>query len=119
MPVRPPLHRPAGAPQSEAERQRRVDMTRGSSTSRLYGYRWQQERKRFLQQHPLCVHCLAKGVITAATVVDHRKAHRGDRTLFWDKSNWDPCCKPCHDAKPEAAEGDGDGGVKTSKPSAV
>jgi len=44
---------------------------------------------------------------TAASVVDHIVAHRGDQELFWDQSNWQSLCKPCHDSekqKLEAAE---------------
>ena len=33
------------------------------------------------------------------TVVDHIVPHRGDQKLFWDKSNWQPLCKACHDRK--------------------
>lgn len=25
--------------------------------------------------------------------------HRGDQKLFWDESNWQALCKPCHDRK--------------------
>ncbi|WP_456297628.1 HNH endonuclease signature motif containing protein [Kineothrix alysoides] len=34
-----------------------------------------------------------------ATVVDHVIPHRGDPILFWDKRNWQPLCKTCHDKK--------------------
>lgn len=53
----------------------------------------------FLAEHPLCVKCMERGVYTKATVVDHIIPHRGDRLLFWDKSNWQPLCKACHDKK--------------------
>ena len=36
---------------------------------------------------------------TKATVVDYIVPHRGDQKLFWDKSNWQPLCKACHDRK--------------------
>lgn len=35
----------------------------------------------------------------AATVVDHIIPHKGDQYLFWDRSNWQPLCKLCHDRK--------------------
>jgi 5-methylcytosine-specific restriction protein A len=50
--------------------------------------------------------CEAKGRVTAANVVDHIVDHRGDTKLFWDTSNWQPLCKPCHSEK-TAAEGVG------------
>jgi hypothetical protein len=43
--------------------------------------------------------CEAEGKLTPATVVDHIVPHRGDRRLFWDKTNWQPLCKRCHDVK--------------------
>jgi 5-methylcytosine-specific restriction protein A len=32
-------------------------------------------------------------------VVDHIVPHRGREQLFWDESNWQALCKPCHDKK--------------------
>lgn len=69
-----------------------------TSTQRGYGYRWQKERERFLMANPLCLYCERQGVTTEATVVDHIVPHRGDQSLFWDRSNWQPLCKPCHDS---------------------
>jgi 5-methylcytosine-specific restriction protein A len=37
--------------------------------------------------------------VTAATVVDHVIPHKGDKALFWDESNWQPMCAPCHSSK--------------------
>ena len=34
---------------------------------------------------------------TPATVVHHKKAHKGDYELFWSIDNWESACKPCHD----------------------
>lgn len=48
----------------------------------------------FLMANPLCNHC--GGV---ATVVDHIKAHKGDKTLFWDVTNWQSLCESCHNRK--------------------
>ncbi|ENZ1760041.1 TPA: HNH endonuclease signature motif containing protein [Pseudomonas aeruginosa] len=70
-----------------------------NSTQRGYGYRWQQARARFLAKHPLCRSCSEAGDVVEATEVDHIIAHRGDQALFWDESNWQPLCKPCHSAK--------------------
>lgn len=69
------------------------------STARGYGYKWQQAREEHLRLHPLCVMCEAQGRVTVATIVDHRTAHRGDQTLFWDRGNWQSLCKPHHDEK--------------------
>jgi 5-methylcytosine-specific restriction protein A len=77
---------------------------RGTAAARGYDARWQRARKLFLSLNPLCRPCSTAGRITAATVVDHITAHKGDETLFWDQANWQPSCKPCHDARVD--EGD-------------
>ena len=40
--------------------------------------------------------CERQGIVTAATVVDHIKEHKGDYGLFWDESNWQSLCASCH-----------------------
>jgi len=65
--------------------------------AKLYNYQWQQARLQFLKEHPFCAHCRERGLFVAATVVDHITPHNGDPRLFWDRSNWQPLCKPCHD----------------------
>ena len=69
------------------------------SAERGYGSKWQKARRQFLEAHPLCVECQKNGRYMKATVVDHIIPHRGDQKLFWDQSNWQPLCKPCHDHK--------------------
>jgi len=81
-----------------AEYLRKKDAQRANSNSRGYNYKWQQARASFLRKYPYC-DCGAK-----ATVVDHIIPHRGDMKLFWDKSNWQPLCKKCHDAKTARGE---------------
>lgn len=66
---------------------------------KLYSGRWRKMSKAYLQSHPLCAECMKKGKYTKATVVDHIIPHRGDQKLFWDQSNWQSLCKPCHDRK--------------------
>ena len=78
-----------------------------TSTQRGYGYKWQKARERYLLEHPLCVYCARQGLTAAANVVDHKVAHRGDQELFWDESNWQPLCKPCHDSVKQAEEAAG------------
>lgn len=72
---------------------------RGGADARGYNAQWRRERAAFLRRHPLCVKCQQEGRLTPATVVDHIIPHRGDQTLFWDESNWQPLCKSCHDKK--------------------
>ncbi|MDO4568717.1 MAG: HNH endonuclease signature motif containing protein [Clostridia bacterium] len=75
------------------------DRFRGGGAARGYDSRWRKARARFLKAHPLCAECQRQGKLAPATVVDHILPHRGDERLFWDKSNWQPLCKRCHDRK--------------------
>ena len=70
-----------------------------SAGARGYTRAWQKARKKYLEAHPLCVECMKEGRYVRATDVDHIKPHRGDRSLFWDRSNWQALCKRCHDRK--------------------
>lgn len=75
------------------------DLRRGSSTQRGYDYRWQQTRKGYLANHPLCTLCEADGRVTAANEVDHIIPIQVDPMRKYDRTNWQPLCKPCHVAK--------------------
>lgn len=59
---------------------------------------WQRLRSYQLSMQPLCEFCLVTEEVTAATVVDHRKAHKGDLHLFYDASNLQSLCKHHHDS---------------------
>ncbi len=80
---------------------------RPSARQRGYDTRWDKARRTFLAEHPLCRMCEQMGRTTAAQVVDHIKPHRGDNALFWDRANWQPLCKPHHDAVKQAEERSG------------
>lgn len=72
-----------------------------SASKRGYNARWRKASKLFLQEHPLCAECMKQNPpkYVKATVVDHIAPHRGNQQLFWDRSNWQPLCKRCHDRK--------------------
>jgi 5-methylcytosine-specific restriction protein A len=40
----------------------------------------------------------------AATVVNHRKPHKGNWSLFIDATNHESTCKPCHDGPIQSEE---------------
>lgn len=65
---------------------------------------WRKGRVMFLRDHPLCDLCQARGVTTAATVVNHRKPHKGDLSLFFSEMNWQALCKLCHDGEVQSTE---------------
>ena len=88
------------------------DARRGSAAARGYGWRWQKARDAWLREHPLCVMCERDGAVTAAVVVDHIIAHKGDVALFWDRGNWQSLCKRHHDREKHSVER-GRGGGKS------
>lgn len=90
MPNRAPIYR--------AKATRMVE-TRPNATERGYDRRWRNARASFLADHPICVRCLARGLTTEATVVDHIIPHRGDASSFWDVANWQSLCESCHNRK--------------------
>lgn len=75
------------------------------SSSALYGVRWRKLRASFLLRNPLCVHCRDAGKITPANEVDHIIPHRGDMEKFYDQSNLQGLCKPCHSRKTATEDG--------------
>lgn len=69
-----------------------------TSSERGYNSRWRKARESYLKSHPLCVMCEEQNKIVVATVVNHIIPHKGDQSLFWDKSNWQAVCKLHHDS---------------------
>ena len=82
--------------EAEKVQKKQYDRQRGSSAKRGYGRKWQNYRKIYLAEHPLCVRCEKKGRVVPATVVDHVKPHLGDYDLFWQASNHQSICVRCH-----------------------
>ncbi len=105
MPMRPPIHGAPMAAQAKAAAKRTYDAHRGSASSRGYNYQWTKARDLFIRKNPLCILCQREGRTVQATIVDHRTPHRGDMVLFWDESNWQSLCKPCHDKKTAREDG--------------
>lgn len=85
----------------ERARKARHDARRPSARERGYTAEWERARADYLRQHPFCMHNRCG---RPATVVHHVKPHRGDKRLFWDRSNWMPACQPCHDGPLQAQE---------------
>ncbi|MCY8045756.1 HNH endonuclease [Bacillus haynesii] len=88
------------------------DQYRESAARRGYDSKWRKARRGYLSKYPFCVSCMKEGRRVPATVVDHIKPHKGDKKLFWDSSNWQPLCAPCHSRK--TAKEDGGFGNGTS-----
>lgn len=68
--------------------------------------RWRNLRAAQLRSHPLCAMCEEDGRVTAATVCDHVRPHKGDATLFWS-GPFQSLCKLHHDATKQRAEARG------------
>ncbi|WP_353647022.1 HNH endonuclease signature motif containing protein [Mesorhizobium sp. WSM2240] len=84
---------------ADRERKARFDQQRPSARQRGYDSKWDKERAAYLKAHPRCVRCPSP-----ATVVDHVTPHKGDRRLFWSRSNWQPLCTPCHSSGKQREE---------------
>lgn len=82
-----------------------VAIGRASASKRGYDHRWHKVSTFFLSLHPLCVMCEKKGIVTAATCVDHIIPHRGDYNLFWDSENFQALCASCHSKKTASEDG--------------
>ena len=115
MPFKPskPCSRPGCAqltssrfcPQHAKAEQDRYEQGRGSASERGYDARWHRASKAWLDEHPLCAECLRGGVVKGAREVDHIIPHRGDKIIFWDRSNWQSLCTLCHGIKTASEDG--------------
>jgi 5-methylcytosine-specific restriction protein A len=85
------------------EQRRREDADRLSATQRGYGTEWRRRTARFRRQNPLCVNYARCGNRT--TTVDHIVPARKREDLFWDESNWQAMCGPCHSRKTAVEDG--------------
>lgn len=74
---------------------------RGTAEERGYTWRWRKWSRAFLArpENALCAICRRAGRRSASTVVDHIEPHRGDPEKFWDATNWQGVCAPCHNRK--------------------
>lgn len=106
-PLKPCLH--PGCPElvrsgycEKHAQQRRAEQDRvyrDADVKKLYNSaRWQRLRRIQLANEPWCAECLAQGVYTPATDVDHVEPHRGDRRKFFG-GKLQSLCHACHSAK--------------------
>lgn len=82
-----------------------IKTDRPNASRRGYNSKWRTARAAFLRDNPLCAECKRHGKYTQAIVVDHIIPHKGDKSLFWDRNNWQPLCKRCHDRKTATEDG--------------
>lgn len=67
----------------------------------LNGGAWQRLRASVLDREPLCRYCLARGIVTEATDVDHHDGNPGNN----DPDNLVPLCHADHSRKTAASHG--------------
>ena len=65
--------------------------------------RWQRRAKLQLTEFPLCAMCLAREVVTPATVADHVVPHKGDHQLFYF-GDLQSLCQVCHSHRKKQQE---------------
>jgi 5-methylcytosine-specific restriction protein A len=90
----------------DAARKARFDKRRPCAAARGYDRDWQEASKRFLREHRFCRRCGK-----AAALVDHIRPHRGDQALFWERTNWQALCGPCHSSGKQRDERRGSDGM--------
>ena len=83
----------------QQRRKAELDKRRPSASQRGYTNAWTKARASFLGSHPICAMC-----DQPATVVDHIQPHRGNQSLFWNKSNWQPLCAHHHNSAKQRQE---------------
>lgn len=79
-------------------------MARPTFRQRGYGTAWDKARAGFLRSHPCCAWCGAEGKKVQAEHVHHSVPHRGDQTVFWDKSKWVALCTQHHNRDAQQIE---------------
>ena len=92
------------SPRSRPERSQEAQAYR-----QLYNTpQWKALRLGQLTKAPLCAMCLTQGRVTAATVADHVKPHRGDPELFYNPDNLQSLCDEypyrCHSSAKQSEE---------------
>lgn len=94
MPMQPPRFGRSAAPRKAWAR------PAGQPDRRKRGRAGQRDRAQVIAEEPLCRLCLAKGVTSASTVVDHIKPLSEGGSD--QRENKQGLCSPCHDAKSAA-----------------
>ena len=79
----------------------------GDRSEEAKGWRWmystavwtQDLRPTQLLRQPWCEECAKLGLRVRAMDVDHRRDHKGDWSIFTDRSNLRSLCHSCHSRK--------------------
>lgn len=105
MPIRPPVHRPAGSgaeQRARVERDRQRLMLRPSAVERGYDEQWRIVRAGHLAWHPLCS---VEGCGEPATDVDHVQSIADHPELRLEPGNLRSLCKQHHSQRTARDQG--------------
>lgn len=69
---------------------------------------WARLRAQVIAEEPLCRHCLARGLVSPTTDVDHIINGEGDYSDDNSRENLQGLCRPCHSQKTRVEMGDGE-----------
>jgi len=83
----------------QVRRKAEADKRRPNANDRGYDSKWKQASRAFLDKHRDCAMCGKPAV-----VVDHKMPHRGDKSIFWDKGNWQPLCAHHHNSTKQSQD---------------
>ena len=74
------------------------DRHNNATVKQYHTPRWRRLRKQILMSEPLCRLCAAKGITTAAQMIDHIEPVRQGGEFF-ELRNLQPLCNKCHAIK--------------------
>jgi 5-methylcytosine-specific restriction protein A len=77
---------------------------RPTARQRGYGAAWERARAEHLAAHPYCATCEHDGQLTRAVHVHHSTPHRGNMTIFWDRTRWVSLCQEHHNRDAQQVE---------------
>lgn len=86
-------------------KRRRPVTTKKARTIPLNSAAWKRLRSEVLADEPLCRMCAGRGLVVAATDVDHIEDSREDYSDDNSRANLQPLCHDCHSLKTAASMG--------------
>jgi 5-methylcytosine-specific restriction protein A len=102
----PTLSSDSYCPEHKKAKVRRYDRERGTATERGYNSRWTRYSILYRKKNPLCVECLKEDLIVGSQHTDHIIAVTGPNDpLFWEPTNHQALCQPCHSRKTVLEDG--------------
>ena len=91
------------------DKRRRYENKKPEYSKLYHTQRWIKQSNLFREKNPLCVACLQYGIITDCQgkdkngrpkgATDHIVPHKGNKRLFFDKTNWQTLCLMHHNQK--------------------